>query len=74
MVASIIATTPEKIVANGGAFVGTPDEVTGQVRACAAAFGRIEPSMQLNFGGSTDQEAFRTLELFASQVMPRFKD
>jgi len=74
MVASIIATTPEKIVANGGAFVGTPDEVTEQVRACAAAFGRIEPSMQINFGGSSDQEAFRTLELFGSQVMPRFRD
>jgi len=33
----------------------------------------IEPSMQINFGGSTDEEAFRTLELFASKVMPQFK-
>jgi natural product biosynthesis luciferase-like monooxygenase protein len=72
MVASIMATTPEKIVAQGGAFVGTPDEVAGQVERCIDAFGRIEPSMQINFGGSTDQDAFRTLELFASQVMPRF--
>ena len=72
MVASIMATTPGKIVAQGGAFVGTPDEVAAQVRACIDAFGRIEPSMQINFGGSTDQDAFRTLELFASQVMPRF--
>jgi alkanesulfonate monooxygenase SsuD/methylene tetrahydromethanopterin reductase-like flavin-dependent oxidoreductase (luciferase family) len=72
MVASIMATTPDKIVANGGAFVGTPDEVTEQVRACVGAFGRIEPSMQINFGGSTDEEALRTLELFASEVMPRF--
>jgi len=29
--------------------------------------------MQINFGGSTDQEAFRTLELFASNVMSKFK-
>jgi len=29
--------------------------------------------MQINFGGSTDEEAFRTLELFASKVMPQFK-
>jgi natural product biosynthesis luciferase-like monooxygenase protein len=72
MVANIMSTTPEKIVAAGGAFVGTPDEVTAQVRACVAAFGRIEPSMQLNFGGSSDAESFRTLELFAHQVMPRF--
>jgi alkanesulfonate monooxygenase SsuD/methylene tetrahydromethanopterin reductase-like flavin-dependent oxidoreductase (luciferase family) len=72
MVASIMATTPEKIVAAGGAFVGSPDEVVAQVRACVATFGAIEPSMQINFGGSADSEAFRTLELFASQVMPRF--
>jgi len=72
MVAGIMATTPEKIIANGGAFVGTPAEVLEQVRACSAAFGAIEPSMQINFGGSTDAEAFRTLELIASQVMPRF--
>jgi natural product biosynthesis luciferase-like monooxygenase protein len=72
MVASIMATTPEKIVAGGGAFVGSPAEVVQQVRACAASFGVIEPSMQINFGGSSDAEAFRTLELFASQVMPSF--
>jgi alkanesulfonate monooxygenase SsuD/methylene tetrahydromethanopterin reductase-like flavin-dependent oxidoreductase (luciferase family) len=73
MVASILATTPEKIVAQGGAFVGTPDEVVDQVRACGEAFGgAIEPSMQINFGGSSDKEAFRTLELFASKVMPKF--
>lgn len=36
------------------------------------AFGEIEPSMQINFGGASDEEAFRTLELFAAQVMPRF--
>ena len=28
--------------------------------------------MQINFGGSSDEEAFRTLELFAAQKMPRF--
>jgi hypothetical protein len=27
--------------------------------------------MQINFGGSKDEEAFRTLELIAAQVMPR---
>ena len=45
----------------------------GQIRACVDAFGGMEPSMQINFGGSTDQEAFRTLELFASDVMSKFK-
>jgi alkanesulfonate monooxygenase SsuD/methylene tetrahydromethanopterin reductase-like flavin-dependent oxidoreductase (luciferase family) len=72
MVASILATTPDKIVAQGGAFVGTPDDVALQLQACIDAFGPIEPSMQINFGGSSDAEAFRTLELFAQKVMPRF--
>ena len=72
MVASILATTPEKIVQQGGAFVGTPDDVTKQVQDCINTFGPVEPSMQISFGGSTDAEAFRTLELMASKVMPRF--
>lgn len=74
MVAGILATTPAKIIAKGGAFVGTPDDVAGQIRDCVETFGRIEPSMQINFGGSREEEAFRTLELFASRVMPRFRD
>jgi alkanesulfonate monooxygenase SsuD/methylene tetrahydromethanopterin reductase-like flavin-dependent oxidoreductase (luciferase family) len=73
MVASILATTPDKIVAQGGAFVGSPDEVAAQVKQCIDSFGPIEPSMQLNFGGSSDAEAFRTLELLATKVFPRFK-
>jgi hypothetical protein len=28
--------------------------------------------MQVNFGGSRDDEAFRTIELLAARVMPRF--
>ena len=73
MVASILATTPEKIVRQGGAFVGTPEDVVGQVRQCIDTFGVIEPSMQINFGGSKDEEALRTLELFASRVIPEFR-
>ena len=73
MVASILATTPEKIIDQGGAFVGTPDDVVEQVRCCSELFGGdIEPSMQINFGGSSDAEAFRTVELLAAKVMPRF--
>jgi len=72
MVASIIATTPSKILEGGGAFVGTPEDVVEQVERCTEVFGPIEPSMQISFGGSTDAEAFRTLELFAARVMPRF--
>jgi natural product biosynthesis luciferase-like monooxygenase protein len=72
MVAGILATTPEKIIAQGGAFVGSPDEVAKQVQQCIDVFGPIEPSMQINFGGSSDAEAFRTVELLATKVFPRF--
>jgi hypothetical protein len=37
-----------------------------------SALGEIEPSMQINFGGSSDAEAHRTLELFAAKVMRHF--
>lgn len=74
MVASILATTPAKILEGGGAFVGTPEDVVEQVKRCTEAFGPIEPSMQISFGGSTDAEAFRTLELFAARVMPRLAE
>jgi alkanesulfonate monooxygenase SsuD/methylene tetrahydromethanopterin reductase-like flavin-dependent oxidoreductase (luciferase family) len=73
MVASILATTPEKILAQGGAFVGTPDDVAKQVQQCIDNFGPVEPSMQISFGGSKDDEAFRTLELMAAEVFPRFQ-
>jgi natural product biosynthesis luciferase-like monooxygenase protein len=74
MVASILATTPEKIIAQGGAFVGSPDDVVRQVESSMKSFdGPIEPSMQINFGGSQDAEAFRTIELLATKVFPRFK-
>ena len=73
MVAGILATTPEKIVQQGGAFVGTPSDVVAQIEACRRAFGEIEPSMQINFGGSKDEEALRTLELFATRIMPAFR-
>ncbi len=72
MVASILATTPAKIIESGGAYVGTPQDVIEQVRRSIAAFGAVEPSMQVNFGGSKDEVAMRTIELFAKQVMPAF--
>jgi alkanesulfonate monooxygenase SsuD/methylene tetrahydromethanopterin reductase-like flavin-dependent oxidoreductase (luciferase family) len=74
LVAGIKASTPESIIANNAAFVGTPDEVIDQIRRCVESFGAIEPSMQINFGGSTDEDTFRTLNLFAEKVMPVFAD
>jgi len=33
--------------------------------------GEFEPSLQINFGGMKDAEAFRTLELWGTHVLPR---
>jgi hypothetical protein len=35
-------------------------------------FGEHEPSLQVTYGGVTDAEAFRTLDLFARHIMPAF--
>jgi hypothetical protein len=53
--------------------VGTPAEVVEQIEFNRNLIGEHEPSMQINFGGINEREAFRTLELFASAVMPRFR-
>jgi natural product biosynthesis luciferase-like monooxygenase protein len=72
MVAAITALTPQTIMDDHLAYVGTPEEVVDQVQWHREFFGEIEPSMQINFGGMRDGDAFRTLELFANRVMPKF--
>ena len=71
MVDSIARTTIESMIEGNQALIGTPDEVVEQLRFQIATFGEIEPSMQVNFGGGTEQEALRTLDLFAARVMPK---
>ena len=70
IVADVRAQTPETLIEGKVAFVGTPSEVIEQVRFTGETFGEIEPSMQINFGGMSTEEARRTLELFAREVMP----
>jgi len=72
MVDSIARTTIETMLEGKQALIGTPDEVAEQLEYHLEIFGPIEPSMQINFGGINDHEAFRTLELFARDVMPKF--
>jgi hypothetical protein len=55
------------------ALVGTPEEVIERVAFNRNLIGEHEPSMQINFGGIRDREAFRTFELFAGGVMTRFR-
>jgi len=72
MVASIAQTTVESMLERKQALIGDPDEVIDQLRYHVDLFGEIEPSLQVNFGGMSDAEAFRTLELLATRVMPAF--
>ena len=74
MVEGIISTKPDDVIAKGGAYVGSPAEVIEQLRASADRFGPVEPSMHINFGGATEEESMRTLELFGTKVMPAFPD
>jgi len=69
---AIQSQTPEGMIEGKVAFVGSPNEVVDQIQEMVDAFGEVEPSMQINFGAIRDDEAFRTLELFARHVMPRF--
>jgi alkanesulfonate monooxygenase SsuD/methylene tetrahydromethanopterin reductase-like flavin-dependent oxidoreductase (luciferase family) len=66
--------TPQQIIDNRTALVGTPEEVVEQVQYTRDVLGEIEPSLQINFGGIGDREAFRTLELFASRALLRSRE
>src|SRR5207244_12458751 len=72
LVQAISAQTPEGNIEKRYAFVGTPDEVIEQVSYMRELFGEHEPSMQVTYGGVTDDEALRTLDLFARHIMPAF--
>ena len=73
LVEAISSLTAEKMMDSHTALVGTPEEVIEQVEFNRDLIGEHEPSMQINFGGIKEREAFRTLELFAKHVMPRFQ-
>ena len=73
LVEAIGALTPEKMIESHTALVGTPEEVIEQVEFNRNLIGEHEPSMQINFGGINERDAFRTLELFAGRVMPHYR-
>jgi alkanesulfonate monooxygenase SsuD/methylene tetrahydromethanopterin reductase-like flavin-dependent oxidoreductase (luciferase family) len=73
LVEAISSQTPEGNLEKGYAFVGTPDEVAEQVKHMRELFGEHEPSLQVTFGGISDAEAMRSVELFARCIMPAFQ-
>jgi len=58
---------------SGAAWIGSPEEIVGQVRRTQDAFGGYEhASLQVNFNMVPLDDALASMRLFAEQVMPRF--
>src|SRR5262249_49252309 len=72
MVESIATTTIDSMVRDRQALIGSPDDVVEQLRYHVEFFGDFEASLQINFGGASEAEAARTLELLARHVTPHF--
>ena len=72
MVNAIGQTTIESMLRDRQALIGTPDDVIEQLRYHIDVFGHFEPSLQINFGGTAEKEALRTLEIIARDIMPEF--
>lgn len=73
MVEKLRTETMESQIASGSAWIGTPDEISATIARVQEAFGGFEhASMQINFNTMPQDEAMRSLELFASEVIPRF--
>jgi alkanesulfonate monooxygenase SsuD/methylene tetrahydromethanopterin reductase-like flavin-dependent oxidoreductase (luciferase family) len=73
MIAKLRDDSFESNVASGSAWVGTPDQVTAQIRQYIEAVGDFEiASLQINFGTIRYADAKRSLKLFARDVMPKF--
>jgi natural product biosynthesis luciferase-like monooxygenase protein len=74
LVSLLEAITYDRVLAETRAFIGDPSEVIAQVRAIVAQFGPVEPSLQVLYGDISEAAARRSLELFATEVMPRLTE
>jgi alkanesulfonate monooxygenase SsuD/methylene tetrahydromethanopterin reductase-like flavin-dependent oxidoreductase (luciferase family) len=66
--------TFEAQIASGSAWVGTPDMITKQIEEYLEMVGDFEiASLQVNFSDLPYKVARPSMELFAREVMPKFK-
>jgi alkanesulfonate monooxygenase SsuD/methylene tetrahydromethanopterin reductase-like flavin-dependent oxidoreductase (luciferase family) len=73
MVHKLAAETFETQVESGSAWVGTPEEVRATIARCQEEYGGFDhASMQVNFYDLGLEDAMRSLELFAHEVIPHF--
>jgi alkanesulfonate monooxygenase SsuD/methylene tetrahydromethanopterin reductase-like flavin-dependent oxidoreductase (luciferase family) len=60
-------------IGSDAAWIGSPEEIVGQIRRTQAAFGSYEhASLQVNFNMVPLDDALASMRLFAEQVMPHF--
>jgi hypothetical protein len=75
IIAGLAGETFDFIAANGGVWVGTPDEIVDQVAAYRAEVGHFDvASLQVNFASPPYAEAVRSVELFGREVLPRLAE
>jgi alkanesulfonate monooxygenase SsuD/methylene tetrahydromethanopterin reductase-like flavin-dependent oxidoreductase (luciferase family) len=75
IIAGLRAETFESQVEKGAAWVGAPDAIAAQIDAYIERTGGFESaSLQVNFNTITQDEAERSMRLFAKDVIPRFAE
>ena len=62
----------EELMEQGRIIAGTPEECAGILRRAGAEIGATEVHCMFQFGAIDFEQAQRSLELFAREVMPRF--
>lgn len=72
--AKFASVTLEQQIELGGAWIGTPAQISEQIKRSQEMIGPFEhASLQVNFGDLPYQTALSSLQLFGSAVMPQFR-
>ena len=73
MIAKLHEATAADQIANGAAWIGSPDQIAAMIERTQQQFGGYEhASLQVNFNMMPLDAALGSLRLFAERVMPRF--
>jgi natural product biosynthesis luciferase-like monooxygenase protein len=72
LIAQLKAASMERMIENGSAWIGTPDEIIGTIRRFQESCPFEQASLQVNFNVIAHSDALQSLRLFAREVMPRF--
>jgi alkanesulfonate monooxygenase SsuD/methylene tetrahydromethanopterin reductase-like flavin-dependent oxidoreductase (luciferase family) len=70
---SLTKLTYEQVLEQEIGFVGTPEQVIGQIRKLREQVPLAELAIVTNFGGLEHWKVLKTQELFAREVMPAFR-